>query len=271
MSVLVPSIDSGADMKTILWDTDRLVGVEPIVSKAASKMIQNEQIITKWAPVLLKMELDNLLWKDDNHIQVKKLWEYLTTYCYLPRLANFSVLENAIRAGVASDEAFAIASSISDDRYSGLKYNTSVMEVYPSDYLVKVLTALKQLNQEKQEEQGSQGTGTGDGYDDYTSTASAGGADHVAEGQGGGSTVTPRQVGDTRFFMSVKLDNTRVIRDLQKYLDEVITHLSTTDNCDVELSLEVSANAPDGFAPETVRTVSENCRTMRVNDFGFDK
>ena len=40
-------------------------------------MIQNEQIITKWAPVLLKMELDNLLWKDDNHIQVKKLWEYV--------------------------------------------------------------------------------------------------------------------------------------------------------------------------------------------------
>ena len=66
-------------------------------------------------------------------------------------------------------------------------------------------------------------------------------------------------------------DNTRVIRDLQKYLDEVITHLSTTDNCDVELSLEVSANAPDGFAQETVRTVSENCRTLRVDNFGFDK
>lgn len=100
--LLVPSIDSGAYMKTILWDTDRLVGVEPIVSKAASKMIQNEQIITKWALALLKMELDNLLWKDDNHIQVKKLWEYLTTYCYLPRLANFSVLESTIRAGVAN-------------------------------------------------------------------------------------------------------------------------------------------------------------------------
>ena len=71
--------------------------------------------------------------------------------------------------------------------------------------------------------------------------------------------------------MSVKLDNTRVIRDLQKYLDEVITHLSMTDNCDVELSLEVSANVPDGFAPETVRTVSENCRTLRVDSFGFDK
>ena len=116
-------------MKTVICDKDRLVGMERIVPKAANKMIQNEQIITKWAPALLKMELDNLLWRDDNHIQVKKLWEYLTTYCYLPRLANFSVLEAAIRAGVASDESFAIASSINGDRYTELRYNMTVQEV----------------------------------------------------------------------------------------------------------------------------------------------
>lgn len=70
--------------------------------------------------------------------------------------------------------------------------------------------------------------------------------------------------------MSVKRDNTRVIRDLQKYLDEVISHLSAVDNCDVELSLEVNAQADGGFPQGTVRTVSENCRTLRVNNFGFD-
>ena len=58
--------------------------------------------------------------------------------------------------------------------------------------------------------------------------------------------------------MSVKLDNTRVIRDLQKYLDEVISHLDNTENCHVELSLEVNANAPDGFSQGVIRTVSEN-------------
>ena len=95
----------------------------------------------------------------------------------------------------------------------------------------------------------------------------------VREGPGGGTTpVTPQTPdNDTRFFMSVKLDNTRVIRDLQKYLDEVITHLSTVDNCEVELMLEVSAQAADGFPQGTVRTVSENCRTLRVDNFGFEK
>ena len=265
--LLVPSIDSAADMKTILWDVDRLIGVEPIVSKAASKMIQNEQIITKWAPSLLKMELDNLLWKDDNHIQVKKLWEYLTTYCYLPRLANFSVLESTIRAGVASDESFAIASSINGERYSELKYNTTVADVYPSDYLVKVLVALKQINQDIQTKAGQ---GQGETPVQYPQ-GTPGMPGFVREGPGTGPETPPPAANDTRFFMSVKLDNTRVIRDVQKYLDEVITHLSSVDNCEVELSLEVSAQAENGFPQGTVRTVSENCRTLRVENFGFEK
>ena len=261
-----------SDMKTVIWDVDRLVGVEPIVSKAANKMLQNEQIITKWAPSLLKMELDNLLWKDDSHIQVKKLWEYLTTYCYLPRLANFSVLEATIRAGVASDESFAIASGINGERYSELRYNTTVLDVYPSDYLVKVLNALKQINQDNQAKAEQQGQGSGD----YTFPASGGGGPSMVREGGSGLgetpvTPPPAPVNDTHFFMSVKLDNTRVIRDLQKYLDEVITHLSSVDNCEVELSLEVSARAADGFPQGTVRTVSENCRTLRVENFGFEK
>lgn len=265
--LLVPSIDSISDIKTAVWDVDRLVGVEPIVSKAAAKMLQNEQIIVKWAPALLKMELDNLLWKDNNHIQVKKLWEYLTTYCYLPRLANFSVLEATIRAGVASDEAFAIASGISGERYSELKYNATILEVYPSDYLVKVLSALKQINQDNQAKNDQQ-------EQEDTLTYEGNGGVYVASGSDGTDDIvapTPVSASDTNFFMSVKLDNTRVIRDLQKYLDEVITHLATVDSCEVELSLEVSAHASEGFPQGTVRTVSENCRTLRVDNFGFEK
>ena len=271
--LIVPSIDSGADMKTILWDTDRLPGMEQIVPKAAAKMLQNEQVIMKWAPSLLKKELDNLLWKDDNHIQVKKLWEYLTTYCYLPRLANFSILESTIRAGVASDESFALASAINGERYSELKYNTTVLDVYPSDYLVKVIPALKQINQDNQAKAEQQGQNPG-GYT-YQEFPISDGASEVHDGgstlPGSGTTTPIAPENDTRFFMSVKLDNTRVIRELQKYLDEVITHLSTVDGCDVELSLEVSAHAADGFPQGTVRTVSENCRTLRVENFGFEK
>lgn len=181
-------------------------------------------------------------------------------------MANFSVLEATIRAGVASDESFAIASGISGERYSELKYNTTVLDVYPSDYLVKVQTALAQFYRDSKDKPGQGGAGTP--Y--IIPTPDKTGV--LQEGNGGFVvTPTPAASNDTRFFMSVRLDNTRVIRDLQKYLDEVITHLSSVDGCEVELSLEVSAQAADGFPQGTVRTVSENCRTLRVENFGFEK
>ena len=260
--LIVPNVDP-EDINAIIWDVDRLIGVEPIVSKAASKMILNEQIITRWAPALLKMELDNLLWKDSNHILVKSLWNYLTTYCYLPRLANFEVLESTIKAGVASEDIFAIASSVSDEHYSGLKYNQPILDVYSSDYIVKVLPALKQINQEMKES-GEQNESSDESNNSHDSKP----GESMPSDTKTNSLSTTK---DTQFFMSVKLDNTRVIRDLQKYLEEVINHLSSCDNCEVELHLEVNAKTPDGFSNETVRTVSENCITLKVENFGFDK
>ena len=138
------------------------------------------------------------------------------------------------------------------------------MEVYPSDYLVKVLNALKQLSQEKQQpvSNGSNEAATGNSPENGGST--------VNGNTDGSDTTSAMPISQTRFFMSVKLDNTRVIRDLQKYLDEVISHLSATDNCDLNLTLEVSAIASEGFSQSTIRTITENCRTLRITDCGFD-
>ena len=125
-----------------------------------------------------------------------------------------------------------------------------------------------------QARQGQGGTTgvTTDGFTiDTVGTGSGGNTMHEGDGTGSGGQVTPPPATNTSFFMSVKLDNTRVGRDLQRYLDEVISHLSNTDNCEVELTLEVSAHTPDGFSQGTIRTVSENCRTLHVDNFGFDK
>ena len=58
---------------------------------------------------------------------------------------------------------------------------------------------------------------------------------------------------------------------IQKKATERIGYMYPVDNCEVELSLEVSAQAEDGLPQGTVRTVSENCRTFRVDNFGFGK
>ena len=144
--LLVPYIDKNVDMKTIVWDTITIRGGnESIIQKAAKKMLQNEAIIEKWAPALLRMELDNILWRESDSIAIKKLWDYLCTYCYLPRLASENVLIDAIQAGVNSTEYFAIASGFDGTRYIDLKFNQYVEFIEKSGYLVRLMSLRSNL------------------------------------------------------------------------------------------------------------------------------
>lgn len=271
--LLVPYIDQYEDIKTIQWEISNLGGGDDeIVSKATKKMIQGEQIITTWAPALLKMSLDELLWKDSDDIAVKKLWEYLCTYCYLPRLANYSVLEDAIAKGVHSTEFFGIAAGYTGERYLDLKLNETVFSINQSDLLVKPSVAMKQIMEERKPDvpggssmpDSNGGSGSAGGSQGGQGQPQTGGT----SGQTGGSGAAAPK--NTRFFMSAKLDNTRVNKNVNDYLTEVIQHLMGVDGADVELTLEVSVTAPDGIPATTVRTVSENCRTLKIQDFGFE-
>ena len=263
--LIVPFIDQFGDMKSIQWEVSSISGgSDPIVTKAAKKMIQEEQVITKWAPALLQMSLDDLLWKDSNDISIKKLWEYLSTYCYLPRLANYGVLEDAIINGLPSTEFFALAASFSNGRYVDLKFNKAVVGVNQSDLLVKTNVAMKQLVAEKPPvEPGPPSPGGGTGG----STGTSGG------GNGGNGVVGPTpppKPSNKHFFMSAKLDNVRINRDVNTYLNEIIQHLSAVEGATVELKLEVEVIAPNGIPNNTMRTVAENCKTLKVTSFSFD-
>jgi predicted AAA+ superfamily ATPase len=273
--LLVPYIDKSVDIKTIIWDTIRISGgSESIIAKATRKMIQNEAIITRWAPALLKMELDNLLWRETDSISIKKLWDYLCTYCYLPRLASENVLEEAIRTGLNSTEYFAFASGFDGTRYIDLKFNQYVGIVERSGYLVKADVAQKQLKEEAERRQAA-ATATSVQGNGILDTSPNTGATGTLLNTGNTSSVfrdppeseVPK---NTHFYMSAQLDTTRIGRDVQKLVEEVISHLASIDRAQVEVLLELNVNAPEGIPQQIVRTVSENCRTLRVRSFGFD-
>jgi len=271
--LLVPYIDKNADMKTITWETIRISGGnDNFISKAANKILANEAIITQWAPAMLLMELDNALWKDSDNIAIKKLWEYLCTYCYLPRLANDKVLEKTIQDGLNSPNYFAFASGFDGTRYIDLKFNQYVGIVERSGYLVKVSAAQKQIAEDdakRQAEAAAAGpTDTGGGYSPYPQGGAENSPHTVHEPP---ATPEPAPKKPKRFFMTADLDTTRINRDVQKYLEEVIQHLTSIKGTAVKVSLEIEAKADDGFPQQIVRTVMENCQTLRARDSGFEE
>lgn len=266
--LLVPYIDREVDLKNIIWDEISIRGgTDSIVAKAARKMQQNEQLITQWAPALLNMQMENLLWQDRNEINVGELWKLLCTYCYLPRLASFEVLQTAIQNGVNSDDYFAYADSVSDGRYVALKYNQYVGFIDRSGYLVKMMAALKQKAAEAQEKP----VAPTPVWPDHPTEPVNYPPVQPGEKPEPHTPPQPEQPKNKHFEMTATLDTTRVVRNVGNIMDEVINHLMQVEGANVEIKLLVEATMPDGTPVTTVRTVTENCRTLKIDEFGFEE
>ena len=278
--LLYPRIDLLGGSMDIEWEVEHVAGGgESIVAKMARKLLSDEAAIQAWAPALLKMELDRVLWKDSDHIQVKQLWEYLCSYCYLPRLSGYGVLEDAIKHGLESGEYFGIAAGFLDGRYMELSLGEAKSFVNSSDLLVKPTVAQVQIDADAAAARAAAekaAAGAGAAQDAGGFDVESGDTTTESDTNADGGTGTATTTGDTfvskrrktTFHMASKLDNTRVNRSIQNIMGEVVSQLNAI-GADVELTFEVRARVEDGIPPETVRAVSENCSTLGVGDFGF--
>jgi hypothetical protein len=75
----------------------------------------------------------------------------------------------------------------------------------------------------------------------------------------------------TRFHGTVKLNTARVGADAGKISEEVIAHLAGLVGSEVTVTLEIHAQVPAGAPDNVVRVVTENCRTLKFSDQGFEK
>jgi hypothetical protein len=79
------------------------------------------------------------------------------------------------------------------------------------------------------------------------------------------------QLQPQRFYGSVTLDTTRAVRDATAVIEEVAQHLNGLLGARVEITMEIHAELPEGMPEHVVRTVTENCRTLKFTTYGFEK
>jgi hypothetical protein len=235
--------------------------------RAARKLHQSEALIPAWSPDNLRMELDRFnLWGETGIIGLKQLWDYFARYCYLPRLLDDSVLQQAVRDGISRlDAPFAYATGVAaDGRYTGLAFR-SASSIYFDDESVLVYPdeAQRQVDE------------------DQARAEAAKAAAELREGESVASVrpAEPRTEIDedvhqpptlTRYYGSVSIDPQRVNREIGLVVEEVIQRLTSLTGCDVEIHLEISARRAEGFDEATVRTIGENSRTLRFGSHGFE-
>jgi predicted AAA+ superfamily ATPase len=247
------------------WQESRLQGQDALAIKASRKLKNDGIFMTQFSPTNLRLELDRFLWKDVDHLGLKKLWEYFATYLYLPRLKDSHVLIQSVQEGVQQitwKEYFAYAEGWDEEkkRYLGLRAGqVSSVLLDNRSLIIKPEIVMRQLDTDRAQSQKTQFEG----------------GTVVVEVPGGEVTiqaVEPREARKPRrFYGSVKLDAKRLGRDAGKIAEEVVQHLSTLAGSKVEVSLEINAEIPDGAPDNVVRTVTENCNTLHFTSHGFEE
>jgi hypothetical protein len=258
---------------TVTWKAIRLAGGDALAVRASKKLRNDDLLTTSLGATILRKHLDEVpLWRG-NHVEVRQVVEDFARYLYLPRLADSNVLLNAMRDGLKlltwQNETFGYADSYDEvaGRYRALRGGQDIVVVAESSgLLVKPQIALRQLETERAQTAG--GTGAATGTD--VSVGGSGGPAGTAVG-GGGTVSTPPTRAPRRFHGTVRLDPARVGRDASRVADEVIAHLSGLMGSEVTVTLEIEAKIADGVSEQIVRTVTENCRTLRFTSQGFEE
>src|SRR5271166_3143507 len=74
-----------------------------------------------------------------------------------------------------------------------------------------------------------------------------------------------------RFHGSAKIDATRLSRDVDVIASSVVQHLAALLDAKVTVTVEIDAVIPSGAPDNVVRTVTENCRTLKFENSGFEE
>jgi hypothetical protein len=69
----------------------------------------------------------------------------------------------------------------------------------------------------------------------------------------------------------VDIDAMRINRDTPAIANEIIQHLTALSGAKIKITLEIEAEIPDGVPDDVVRTVTENCRTLKFNTQSFEQ
>ena len=257
---LVPSQDAGS--AEVSWEAIKVSGADPLPVRLSRKLEQAELLLPKLGGVRLRMELDRVpLWQGD-HVSTQQLWSYFAQYLYLPRLRDRTVLVGAIESDAADigweEDTFAYAQAFEEasGRYLGLAAGSHATVLIDSSSVVVKPEAAKRQRAEE------------------APPLEPGGGPVPPPTEPGpepGAVTPPAAKAARRFFGVKSLDPQRVSRDADQIATEIVTHLVGLVGANVEVKLEITAEVPEGVPDDVVRTVTENAKTLKFEQHGFEE
>ena len=244
---------SGANLNNLEWKIEEIICTKcENLEVAAEKFFQCEMLVEVLGKDKLKSLLDQYIWRESETVELNKLWEYFTTFYYMPRLNSRNVLIETVKKGVEA-KTFALAD---DKEFNGLKFGEKIsLDNSAKKFLVKAEVAEKQLKKDNPPTTDKSGTEPEtEPNSEITKT----------------ETKTEAEVLPTKFYMDVYLDTTRLNKNFNQYIDEIYNHLSKLSGSESSVHIAINVSVTGGIPKDTQEIVEANCDTLKVKKFHFE-
>ncbi|MCX2966288.1 Swt1 family HEPN domain-containing protein [Gordonia aquimaris] len=260
---LVPSAQKDISAPFVIREVKVEGQSESLAERACRRLGNDGDLSTRQAAATIRLSINKVpqIWKD-GHVSLGTLWGLYSQYTYMPRLRDRRVLDEGVveLPMIWETDAYALATDYdaSADRYIGLWIpGDKDPAPAPTDSLLLVrpdrASAQRDVESKADERNGG-------GSNDKDTDTDVRRTDKDSE-----TPKPPPAPRNTRFFGVKTLDADRIALDFKNIADEVLAHLRDGD-AEVSVTIEIEATDPLGFSEGTVRTVSENARTLKFDD-----
>jgi hypothetical protein len=179
---------------------------------------------------------------------------------YMPRLKSREVLAQAIRTGAASKDFFGTAYGQTDRKFEGFALGSTSVVFDDTLLLIEpdAARAYEEANRPKPESAVSGQTVTKPAAKPeypFPENVPVGGAPEPE-----GTPSTPAKA--KSFFGAADIPTATAKMRLVQIADEIVSVLASDPNAHIHLTVEISADFPDGASDTVKRAISENARSL---------
>jgi hypothetical protein len=254
--LLCPTQSSPTDTKPIVEAFPLNTSGSTIGGELQRVCDENELVITTWSPIHLRDLLKDLYWKDSRTAAgAMAFWDDSLRYLYLPRLQNKEVLAQAIRTGAGSRDFFGTAYGQDGESFVGFKFGDPQIQ-FDSTLLLIEPGAAATYEKAHQPEVVEKVT------DPFKLIPPGSGTSGTAIINPLPPVVGPKTPRPRSFHGAVEVPAASARMRLSQVAEEVISLLCADPNASVRVTLEISAEFPDGVSDQTKRAVSENATSL---------
>lgn len=244
----------------------KVEGQSEALSDRVSRRLGNDSdLSTRQAAATIRLAITKVpqIWKD-GHVALGTLWGLYSQYPYMPRLRDRRVLDEGVldMPMIWQADAFALATGYDDasGRYIGL-WTPDDKHAAPAT-TDSLLLVRPDIAAKQHDESPASPDGPAVPIEEDASKHFEPDPDHPG--------VYHRKF-KTRYYGVKTLNTEKIALDFKNIAEEVIANLRADTSTNLTVRIEIEAIDASGFDENKIRTVSENARTLKFDQSGFEE